>query len=184
MERELGNSTVFTSVTDYKNYEKLLFIDVDSAPANQLANYAGVDATSLTWEFRLNGETDSARWVAGFFYLNIDNTSDNGLKAAVNSIAGSAPFSPVDIGVVADLQTDSYSFFGQLDYDISDTLSATLGMRVIREEKEFDLGIGIFHLRVTTQSTRAILFPMHWCRGRLISMKRALRTHFGPQKHS
>ena len=144
VERELGNSTVFTSVTDYKNYEKLLFIDVDSAPANQLANYAGVDATSLTWEFRLNGETDSARWVAGFFYLNIDNTSDNGLKAAVNSIAGSAPFSPVDIGVVADLQTDSYSFFGQLDYDISDTLSATLGMRVIREEKEFDLGIGIF----------------------------------------
>ena len=139
VERDLGNGTVFTSVTDYKDYEKLLFIDVDSGPANQLANYAGVDATSLTQEFRLNGETDNMRWVAGFFYLNIDNQSDNGLKAPENSLIG-----PLDIGVVADLQTDSYSLFGQLDYDISDTLSATFGMRVIREEKDFDVGIGFF----------------------------------------
>ena len=139
VERDLGNGTVFTSVTDYKDYEKLLFIDVDSGPANQLANYAGVDATSLTQEFRLNGETDDMRWVAGFFYLNIDNNSDNGLKAPENSLIG-----PVDVGVVADLQTDSYSLFGQLDYDISDTLSATFGMRVIREEKDFEVGIGFF----------------------------------------
>lgn len=139
VERDLGNGTVFTSVTDYKDYEKLLFIDVDSGPANQLANYAGVDATSLTQEFRLNGETDEMRWVAGFFYLNIDNNSDNGLKAPENSLIG-----PLDIGVVADLQTDSYSLFGQLDYDISDTLSATFGMRVIREEKDFEVGIGFF----------------------------------------
>jgi iron complex outermembrane receptor protein len=139
VERELGNGTVFTSVTDYKDYEKLLFIDVDSGPGNQLANYAGVDATSFTQEFRLNGETDDMRWVTGFFYLNIDNQSDNGLKAPANSLIG-----PLDIGVVADLQTDSYSLFGQLDYDISDTLSATFGMRVIREEKDFNVGIGFF----------------------------------------
>ena len=139
VERELGNGTVFTSVTDYKDYEKLLFIDVDSGPGNQLANYAGVDATSFTQEFRLNGETDDMRWVTGFFYLNIDNNSDNGLKAPANSIVNG-----LDIGTVANLQTDSYSLFGQLDYDISDTLSATFGMRVIQEEKEFDVGIGIF----------------------------------------
>ncbi len=144
VEYELAGGATFTSVTDVKDYEKLLFIDVDSAPANQLANYAGVDATSFTQEFRLNGETDNSRWVAGFFYLNIDNESDNGLKAPANSIAGSPPFAPVDIGVVAELQTDSYSLFGQIDYDLSDTLSATVGVRVIREEKEFDMGIGIF----------------------------------------
>lgn len=51
----------------------------DAAPANQLANYAGVDATSFTQEFRINGETEKSRWVAGLFYLTIDNTSDNGL---------------------------------------------------------------------------------------------------------
>ena len=58
----------------------MLFIDVDSAPINQLANYAAVDGSSITQEFRFNGETDTSRWVAGFYYLNIDSESDNGLK--------------------------------------------------------------------------------------------------------
>ncbi len=141
---ELENGMTFTSVTDYKNYEKLLFIDVDSAPVNQLANYAGVDADSFTQEFRLDGETGNARWVAGLFYLNIDNRSDNGLKASANSIAGSPPFAPVDIGVVADLQTDSYSLFGQIDYNLADDLTLTAGLRLIKEEKDFRIGIGVF----------------------------------------
>ena len=77
---ELANDITFTSITDFKQYEKLLFIDVDSAPVNQLANYAGVDADSFTQELRFNGETDRSRWVAGFYYLNIDSESDNGFK--------------------------------------------------------------------------------------------------------
>lgn len=144
LQHELSSGVQFTSITDFKDYEKLLFIDVDAAPANQLANYAGVDATSFTQEFRLNGETGRTRWVAGAFYLNIDTTSDNGLKAPVNSIAGSPPFAPVDIGVVADLETNSYSVFGQVDYDLTETLTLTAGARLIQEEKDFDLLIAIF----------------------------------------
>jgi len=48
IEHALNDNVLLTSVTDFKDYQKLLFIDVDSAPVNQLANYAGVDATSLT----------------------------------------------------------------------------------------------------------------------------------------
>lgn len=141
---DISENMIFTSVTDYKDYEKLLFIDVDSAPVNQLANYAGVDATSLTQEFRLNGESENARWVVGLFYLTIDNDSDNGLKAPENSIINTAFGVPFDIGVVASLQTDSYSLFGQFDYDLSDVLTLTGGLRVIKEEKDFDVGIGFF----------------------------------------
>ena len=141
---DVSDTTTFTSVTDWKRYEKLLFIDVDAAPANQLANYAGVDADSFTQEFRLNGETTNSSWVAGLYYLFIDNQSDNGLKAPENSIAGSPPFAPVDIGVVAELETNSYSVFGQYEYRFTPTLSGTLGLRLMQEEKDFDLGIGIF----------------------------------------
>ncbi len=143
-EYDLANGMLLTAITDYKDYEKLLFIDVDSGPVNQLANYAGVDSSSLTQEIRLNWETDRSRWVAGFYYLNIDTRSDNGLKAPANSIAGSAPFAPVDIGVVADLETDSYSLFGQVEYDFSDRLTGIFGLRAIQEEKEFSTGIGVF----------------------------------------
>lgn len=55
------------SITDYKDYEKKLFLDVDAAPVNRLVNYQGVDANTFTQEFRLAGETDRMRWVAGFY---------------------------------------------------------------------------------------------------------------------
>jgi iron complex outermembrane receptor protein len=144
VEWDMGGSMQFTSVTDYKDYDKLLFIDVDAAPVNQLANYAGVDANSFTQEFRINGETDRMRWVAGVYYLNIDTDSDNGLKAPENSIIATGGGLAIDIGVKASLETDSYSLFGQVEYDISDTLAFTLGGRVIQEEKDFDMTIGVF----------------------------------------
>ena len=143
LEWALSNGMNFTSITDFKDYSKLLFIDVDSAPVNQLANYAGVDATSLTQEFRLDWEGDRSRWVGGLYYLNIDSMSDNGLKAPVNSIVGTF-VTPVDIGVVAELETNSYSLFGQFEYDFSDALTGIFGARVIREEKDFNTGIGVF----------------------------------------
>jgi len=141
---DMNNGARLTSVTDYKDFDKLLFIDVDAAPVNQLANYAGVDATTFTQEFRLNGETDNMRWVAGLYYLNIDNKSDNGLKAPQNSIVATGLGVPLDIGVKADLETDSYSIFGQIDYDLTSTLALTAGLRVIQEEKDFETGIGFF----------------------------------------
>src|ERR1700761_3992939 len=48
VEWKLGGGVTLTSITDFKDYKKLLFIDVDSGPGNQLANYAGVAATSTT----------------------------------------------------------------------------------------------------------------------------------------
>ena len=151
IEHEITEQLLFTSVTDFKDYQKLLFIDVDSAPVNQLANYAGVDATSITQEFRLNAETDNMRWVLGFYYLNIDSKSDNGLKAAENSLPvildplfSSVPefAGGLDLGVQADLQTDSYSFFGQIERDLNDEVTLTAGLRVIQEEKVTSCGKG------------------------------------------
>ncbi len=140
---DLSNGMTFTSITDWKTYEKLLFIDVDSAPVNQLANYAAVDGDSFTQEFRLSGESDNTRWVAGLFYLNIDSESDNGLKGPQGSFADVFGGVPIDVGTVAQLETDSYSIFGQLEYDLSPDLTLIAGLRAMREEKDFQLNLGV-----------------------------------------
>jgi iron complex outermembrane receptor protein len=149
VEWDLGGGTSLTSITDYKKYEKSLFIDVDSAPINQLANYAGVHATSWTEELRLAGRTQRTRWVTGLYYLNIDNHSDNGLKAPADSIISDAFGIPapngLDIGVVSRLKTDSISLFGQGEYDFSDVLTGILGARLIREKKGYNTLIGVFN---------------------------------------
>jgi iron complex outermembrane receptor protein len=135
---EMDNGHTFTSITDWKDYEKLLFIDVDSAPVNQAVNYAGVDASSFTQEFRISGETDDMRWVGGFYYLNIDTDSDNGLKFAPNSLGEDPSLGgPFDLASDAMLETDSYSVFGQVEYDMSDKLTFVGGLRVIKEEKDY-----------------------------------------------
>ena len=143
MEWTLTDGIELTAVTDFKEYEKILFIDVDSAPVNQLGNYAGVDSTSFTQEIRLNGDTDNANWVAGVFYLNIDTDSDNGLKAPTGSIVAGA-FGPTDIGVVSTLETDSWSLYGQFEYDFSETVTGIIGARIIREDKDYQTEIGFY----------------------------------------
>lgn len=137
---DLNDSVQLTLVSDFKDYEKLLFIDVDSAPVNQLANYAGVDAQSFTQEIRLNGSSERSSWVLGFYYLNIDSVSDNGLKISPGGVAGPA----MDVGTDADLQTDSFSLFGHYEWDLNDQVRLTGGLRIIQEEKDYEMDAGLY----------------------------------------
>ena len=132
---DLSDTVSLASITDYKNFDKLLFIDVDAGPANQLANYGSVDARSISQELRLTGRTDRLSWVTGLYYLNINNLSRNGLKAPAN---GLVPGNPIDIASTARLKTESFSIFGQVDYDLSDTFRVVLGGRIIREKKNYN----------------------------------------------
>jgi iron complex outermembrane receptor protein len=153
LEWDLAGGAQLVAITDWKNYQKALFIDVDSAPVNQLANFGAVDADSLSQEIRLTGETDRTRWVAGVYYLNIDTDSDNGLKAPVNSIIFDLFGAPFDIGVKAALETTSYSGFGQVEFDMTDTLTFTLGARVIQEEKDYEMLANGFFISTGPDST-------------------------------
>ena len=142
IEYELQNGMSLVSVTDHKSYKKKLFIDVDAAPVNQLANYGSVDATSFTQELRLSGESERSDWVVGAYYLNIDTDSSNALKAPVNSIFGVIAL-PADIVTIARLETDSYSLFGQYEYELTDSIRLIGGLRGMREEKDYQVSIGV-----------------------------------------
>ena len=71
VEWDISDGYDFVTITDYKEYEKLLMIDVDSAPVNQLANYGSLDTETFTQEFRLNGNFD--RWRARLCGANTDS---------------------------------------------------------------------------------------------------------------
>lgn len=146
---ELSDDVTLTSITDFKHFYKLLFLDVDSGPGNQAVNYSGVNADTLTQELRLSGKTSAFDWVVGLYYLHIKNHSINGLKFPVGSIV---PGSPFDLGTDAHLKTNSYSGFGQVDWHFSDQWTLIVGGRLIREQKDYDFLQGIYF---TTDSRRA-----------------------------
>jgi len=153
-EFEISDGINLTSVTDYKHFKKLLFVDVDSGPENQAANYQGVTASSLSQEVRLNGKSDRVNWVAGLYYLHINNRPINGLKFPVGSVVPGAPF---DLGLKAHLITNSFSGFGQVDWKFASDWTLIVGARVIREQKKYDFFQGIF---LTTSSRQAQTGPL------------------------
>ena len=146
---ELSTDVELTSVTDYKHFEKLLFLDVDAGPGNQSGNYQGVNAWTFSQEFRLSGKTDTFNWTTGLYYLHVDTHSINGLKFPVGSVVPGAPF---DLGADANLVTNSYSAFGQIDWHLTDRLTLTTGARFIQEEKDYRYFQGIWG---TANSRRA-----------------------------
>ncbi len=146
---DLTDKVQLTYVSDYKKFDKLLFIDVDSGPGNQAANYAAVDSYTLTQELRLAGKSQDFDWVAGFYYLHIDTRSQNGLKFPIGSVVPGAPF---DVASDAHLKTDSYSAFGQAEWRFAPRFAFIAGARVIQEEKDYVFSQGLFF----TQDSRKI----------------------------
>lgn len=105
-----------------------------------------------SFEIRLASKTDQRfRWSGGFYYLNIDrevgvNTGvDTGtgvvesLYIANNGVATGAPGAvnnPTEQLVHDQFDSDVYAVFGQVAYDITDSLEAAFALRYDREERE------------------------------------------------
>ncbi len=138
-ETEFGNNINLASVTDFTSSDKDYREDDDSTNSTyyndgvtQHATYeAGADIDQFSEELRISGETDSFKWITGFYYLDIDN-----------SFYGSFKFAAFGAGFVprfeATNKTETISAFGQIDYSLTDELTLTAGARWTQDDKEID----------------------------------------------
>ena len=150
-EFDLSDTVKLAVVSDYKDFYKLGFVDADSGPGNQAGVFQGVDAYTFSQEVRLSGKSDLVDWTGGLYYLRIKAESLSHLKFPVGSVVPGAPF---DVGAVANLKTDSFPAFGQLDWHLADRLTLVTGARVIREKKDFNFFQGIWG---TTDSREVVV---------------------------
>lgn len=99
------------------------------------------DAEQFSQEVRINGETDTMKWVGGLYYLDLDINDSNG--AITDPFIGPAPTPGAEAGLhnPYSSELESVSAFGQLEFSLSDTLNAIVGIRVIKDEKEFNYQI-------------------------------------------
>ena len=139
---EIGES-LFTSVTDYKNFTRVIGLDSDQTARAALIFQSDGDTDQFSQEFRFSGDTDRMNWVTGFYYLNIDIDFIQGLA---ESAAGENDFGLLgqEANTITNLQTDSYSIFGQVDYALSDTLTLVAGLRLTQEDKSFEGTVDFF----------------------------------------
>jgi iron complex outermembrane recepter protein len=135
-----------TSITDYRRTTALLFLDNDAGPNDTVTTFNTSEVETISQELRLYKEMERARFSTGFYYLNIDTKYNP--TAQLFAFGGVQAVSPTV------LETDSYSLFGQVEYDISDKVSLVGGIRATREEKDYSYDTDFFDI-----ATGAFLFP-------------------------
>lgn len=95
-----------------------------------------------SFEVRLASKADQRlRWLAGLYYLNIDREVGVNLGAdegfgIIESLYTADARNATQQLVHDDFGTDVYAVFGQLAYDVTDTIEASLALRYDREERD------------------------------------------------
>ena len=94
-----------------------------SNPAGSLLTIRDQTYTQLSHEARLSGSVGAFDYLLGAYYFEGEVTLSQTTNGAVLQRAGE--------------DSTSYSFFGNLDWNISDRLTVSAGARSINEEKDF-----------------------------------------------
>lgn len=145
LEQELGWATL-TSVSAYEKIDRLTVEDSDASPADIIDARYKDNPRQYSQELRLQSATGQPlTWIVGGYYLRDKLRTDSRYNILGLFRDPTAPFngaSPADsIGQVRfpyTQVTDSYAAFGQADYKVSETLTATLGLRYSRDRIKFD----------------------------------------------
>jgi len=130
-----------TSITDVSTVERRYIEDSDASPLSFFNFFLTTDADQKSQEIRLNGSTDNFKWVTGFYYMDLEIDDSNG--AVTDPFIGPAPTPGAEGGLNNPYSSslESYSVFGQVEFNLSEQLSAVIGLRAIKDEKEFDYKI-------------------------------------------
>lgn len=97
-----------------------------------------------SFEVRLASKGDQPlRWLAGIYYLNIErevgvNTGMDRGYGIIPALYTTDERNPTEQLVHDEFNTDVYAVFGQLAYDVTDTIEASLALRYDREERDVE----------------------------------------------
>lgn len=139
---EFAEGYTLTSVTGYMDGEVDQFQDANGTPLNVLFQVGLRDADIFTQEIRIDNHAsaDRLRWLGGFLFLTDEDEFFSENQFFQPNLDGSPtlpfPRIPTFDTKLTTNETDSYGVFGELNYDVTDALTATFGIRWNRDEKE------------------------------------------------
>lgn len=134
----LSEGVSLTSVTGYIDGDTDRLQDAQGTPENVLWQRGVQDATIFTQELRVDnhGSGNRLRWLAGAFYLTDDHDKLDENQFFQNGAAGRADTRDTKISTN---ETDSIGLFGEINYDLTDRLNATVGVRWAKDEKDYTI---------------------------------------------
>jgi len=123
------DTLTLASITSYQQLDSRYDSDNDFSSFPIGIFQQNADATHVTQELRLIEADGAFRWTAGVYYLYIDGDYFQGFNLPAFDSYPRASYS---------VDTRSASAFVQSEYDVSDSVRLTTGVRVTRDEKKYD----------------------------------------------
>lgn len=162
---DLNNGGTFTSITSIRSFDSVDVTDVDFSAAQLFNNRRGGNSDVMTQEIRFTNNGDKLNYIVGAYYYqqDLDSTSFfdlgpnftqligqnpnisaivgglNGLSAATGGAFPrvAAPFAQNAFSSDVFMQEhEAWAVFGQLDYQLTDALTLTAGLRFTKEQKD------------------------------------------------
>lgn len=127
---ELTPTLSFRSISAARWLKRSLDVDLDASPYTLLEASLASRAKNLSQEFQFAGDGTRLDWIVGA-YFNEETGRDTSRATALGTINPANP--NFTDGFV---KNSSWAVFGQFNYDLTDTLRFTGGLRWTEESKE------------------------------------------------
>ena len=133
---QLNNDMELVSISALDSLDRYFNADEDGSHVGMFGLYQyndtyTVDADQFSQEFHLSGGDEGSNWLVGLYYLDDDRSSTSG-------VAG-YEWGDGNPDTMANVETQSYAVFGEINRSLSDTLSMVAGFRYTDEEKKVQL---------------------------------------------
>lgn len=133
-EQDIVDGIHLISITDYQHVQKSYGEDTSMTPFFGFLYFQNQRQWQASQEFRISKSTDKLNWVAGVYGLLVNGDAQQSVYT--NNMFLVPPDQAAIFQEGSSLQkTQSGAIFGQLDYKITPTLTATVGARYSYDRK-------------------------------------------------
>jgi iron complex outermembrane receptor protein len=129
----LSDSLTLKSITGYREDKSTTPIDFDSLPAVDVDVPAIYNNDQFSQEFQLLYESDRLSGVLGFYYL--DANAFTAFDVALWTTGALINLPGLTAQTLGDVNTKTWSVFGDFTYDLTDTISLSLGGRYTHDKR-------------------------------------------------
>ncbi len=141
VDRRLGGGYTLTSISAYRRWQNTQFQDYDQVAVvtpklPEIADRGDLDFTQVSQELRIASPKGRFfDYVAGLYYLRADDTETYGRQVTRSLATGLH----TDLGI-SDYGTtgDNYAIFGEGNVNLTRSLHAILGLRLLRDDLSYD----------------------------------------------
>jgi len=140
---QLTDSLQLVSVTSYQEFDRLSLYSEQAGPVAMSDRLVASNIREISQELRLSGNTDNVEWIAGMFYYS-DSVADNIYYmtpfASNTVLAYAVPEHPLNLysmQVRSSVEGTAKAAFAHAEWQWSDALKATMGLRYTDDEKVF-----------------------------------------------